>query len=70
MGRVWREGQKKDVFIYRLLTTGGRCARWVGVPSMWRMPGMVSFGTGYLWNWFPLYTGCLCAACPLACTRC
>ncbi|PSC67575.1 hypothetical protein C2E20_8771 [Micractinium conductrix] len=22
MGRVWREGQKKDVFIYRLLTTG------------------------------------------------
>jgi lipase chaperone LimK len=23
MGRVWREGQTKDVFIYRLLTTGG-----------------------------------------------
>jgi DNA repair and recombination protein RAD54B len=22
MGRVWREGQQKDVFIYRLLTTG------------------------------------------------
>ncbi|KAI3429643.1 hypothetical protein D9Q98_005729 [Chlorella vulgaris] len=22
MGRVWREGQKKDVYIYRLLTTG------------------------------------------------
>ncbi len=24
MGRVWREGQQKDVFIYRLLTTGAR----------------------------------------------
>lgn len=22
MARVWREGQKKKVFIYRLLTTG------------------------------------------------
>lgn len=26
MGRVWREGQKKDVFIYRLLTTGASSA--------------------------------------------
>jgi hypothetical protein len=26
MGRVWREGQKKDVYIYRLLTTG-KCNR-------------------------------------------
>jgi SNF2 family DNA or RNA helicase len=22
MARVWRDGQKKEVFIYRLLTTG------------------------------------------------
>lgn len=30
MGRVWREGQKKDVFIYRLLTTGADRATRAG----------------------------------------
>lgn len=34
-GRVWRDGQKKKVYVYRFLTTGTieEKARFIGLPS-------------------------------------